>query len=118
MGNMLNPNTGYDQSLISGVLWKRIANGVQLAADATTVYMKQSKEPLTYMDLRSTSPYNTRLAKGLPPSPISNPGMQAIRAALTPKETRYWYYLHDHNGEIHFAETEREHDQNKRLYLK
>lgn len=107
-----------DQEIVSGILWKRFENGVQLAADATTRYIKNDPlAPLTYQELQSNNPYNSRRVKGLPPTPISNPGMLSIKAALNPKESAYWYYLHDNDGIIHFSRTEAEHNKAKALYL-
>ena len=107
-----------DQAIISGILWKRIANNVQLATDATLRYNQEQKGGLTVRELLDTSnPYNTRKLKGLPPTPIANPGEASFDAALHPKDSPYWYYLHDTQGQIYFAATEREHEVNKRLYL-
>ncbi|MFN7160153.1 MAG: endolytic transglycosylase MltG [Candidatus Gracilibacteria bacterium] len=107
-----------DQEIVSGILWKRLENGVQLAADATTRYIKNDPlAPLTYKELQSDNPYNSRRVKGLPPTPISNPGMLSIQAALNPKDSAYWYYLHDNDGIIHFSRTEAEHNKAKALYL-
>lgn len=108
-----------DQNIVSGILWKRIDQGVQLATDATNRYIKaDSQGEITYQDLTSSNPYNTRRQRGLPPSAISNPGLGSIKATLHPKDSEYWYYLHDALGTIHFSTTEAEHEQNKAKYLK
>lgn len=107
-----------DQAIVAGILWKRIENGVQIAADATNRYIKENPlAPITAVELRSSSPYNTRRQKGLPPTAISSPGLASIKATITPKDSPYWYYLHDNNGQIRFAETEAQHNQNKAIYL-
>ena len=107
-----------DQSIVAGILWKRLDNNVQLATDATNRYIKKNPlAPITIQELTSNNPYNTRKVKGLPPTAISNPGLASIRATLTPKSSDYWYYLHDNEGMIHFARTENEHNRNKSLYL-
>ncbi len=106
-----------DQAIVSGIIWKRLNEGIQLATDATNRYLMEAGEELTYKELTSTNPYNTRKQKGLPPSAISNPGLASITAAKEPKESTYYYYLHDANGQIHFADTENEHDRNKQIYL-
>jgi len=85
-----------DRALISGILWKRLVIGMSLQADAA---------PLTYK------------AKGLPKSPIGNPGLEAIEAAIHPKLSNYLYYLHDQDGNIHFAPTFSEHRANILKYL-
>ena len=58
------------------------------------------------------SDYNTYLFTGLPPSPISNPGLEALRAAVHPSETDYLYYLHDKDRKIRYAKTLSEHNAN------
>jgi len=85
-----------DNGLISGILWKRIANGMPLQVDAA---------PSTYKQ------------KGLPLQPISNPGIQAIEASLHPIASPYLFYLHDKNGMVHFATTYSEHERNIARYL-
>lgn len=107
-----------DQAIVAGVLWKRIDNNVQLAADATNRYiMEDPKEAITMKQLLSNDPYNSRKVHGLPPSAISNPGLASFKAAMKPKTSDWWYYLHDSNGVIHFARTENEHEQNKSQFL-
>lgn len=108
-----------DQSVVAGILWKRLENGVQLAADATNRYIKENPlDPIYQAELVSSNPYNGRKVKGLPPSAISSPGLASLRAALSPTTSDWWYYLHDNNGVIRFARTELEHNQNKSLYLR
>ena len=68
-------------------------------------------------DLSIDSPYNTYRNKGLPPTPINNPGLEAIQAAMFPIESPYLYYLSDKNGVMHYAKTFEEHKQNKEKYL-
>jgi len=69
-------------------------------------------------DLKIDSPYNTYVYKGLPPGPISNPGLDAIIAAIEPTKSSYLYYLSDKNGVMHYAKTFDEHIANKSKYLK
>lgn len=110
-----------DQKVVAGILWKRLAAGMPLQADATLCYMKLPAVcyPLTALDKRTDSPYNTYLYKGLPPTPIGNPGMSAITAAVQPKSSPYWYYLSDPNtGKTIFAKTLDEQNQNRVKYLK
>jgi len=104
--------------LISGVLWKRIDIGMLLQVDATFIYIigKNTFE-LTLDDLKIDSPYNTYRYKGLPPGPISNPGIDSIKAAINPEESDYLFYLADLTGETHFSETFEEHKQKKARYL-
>jgi UPF0755 protein len=107
-----------DRRKVAGILWKRLDMGMPLQVDAAFGYVlgKTSLE-LTAEDLRKDSPYNTYTRIGLPPTPISNPGLDSIRAVLSPIETRYFYYLSDRNGKIHYAITHDEHIKNKRKYI-
>ncbi len=107
-----------ERPTVAGILWDRFDNNVGLGADATVLYaLGRTKGGLTYDDLQVDSPYNTRKYRGLPPTPISNPGLSSIHAALYPEKTDYFYYLHDSDGEVHYAETLEEHNANKRKYL-
>ena len=73
---------------------------------------------LTVDDLHSDSPYNTYTHRGLPPTPISNPGISTLTAALYHETSPYLYYLSDNNGVIHYAKTFEEHKLNKDRYLR
>lgn len=108
-----------ERRMISGILWKRIDEGMRLQVDATFNYVNgKNTFELTTADLVSTSsPYNTYAFDGLPPGPIANPGLDSIEAALEPEESPYYYYLHGLDGEIRYAETLEGHRQNRRLYL-
>lgn len=107
-----------DMALASGVLWKRFDEDMGLDADATVRYvLKKWDEGLTAQDLQVDSPYNTRKYRGLPPGPISNPGLRALIAAIRPEESEYYYYLSAPNGETIFSKTNDEHNANKRKYL-
>jgi UPF0755 protein len=108
-----------DRSIVSGILWNRINAGIPLQVDAPFLYLfgKESSE-LTKTDLATKSPYNTYVYKGLTPTPINNPGIAAISAAIYPEVSSYFYYLHDKNGNIYYAKTYTEHKQNIKKYLK
>jgi len=107
-----------ERPTIAGILWDRYDNNVGLGADATILYaLGRTKGGLTYDDLQITSPYNTRKYRDLPPTPISNPSITSIRAAITPNKTDYFYYLHDSEGQVHYAKTLNEHNENKAKYL-
>ncbi len=108
-----------ERAFIAGILWKRLQNRVVLGVDATTRYVLGKRtEPLTKADVETDSPYNTRRRQGLPPSPIANAGESSFLAALRPKDSKYWYYLHDPKGIIHYAVTNDEHNLNKAKYLR
>jgi UPF0755 protein len=107
-----------DRVAISSILWKRIENKMPLQVDATFLFLigKESSE-LTRADLGLKSPYNTYINKGLPPGPISNPGIETLTAAMSPVKTQYLFYLHDKDGVVHYAKTFEEHKKNKQKYL-
>ena len=103
---------------IADVIWKRLDEKIPLGIDATTRYAKKDwKAPLYKKDFETNSPYNTRKKLGLPPTAISNPGIHAIKAAIFPEKTEFYYYLHDKNGQIHFSKTLEEHNRKKIKYL-
>ncbi len=103
---------------VSGILWKRLDAGMPLQVDGVFPYIFEGRPyDLTDGDLLVDSPYNTYKYAGLPPTPISNPGLDAIRAAITPIATPYWYYLSDREGEMHYAVTHDEHLVNRARFL-
>lgn len=111
-----------DMKLISGIIWKRLDIGMKLEIDATMQYTKGKVNDrwwgnIDLKEKKSDSPYNTYKYKGLPPTPISNPGFDAIEAALHPEETDCIFYLHDKNQQIHCARTYVEHKENIVKYL-
>ena len=110
--------TDTDRRIVSGILWKRLDDGIPLQVDSTIRYVtgKTSSE-LTVADLQSDSPYNTYVNKGLPIGPISNPGLESIEAALNPTSTNYLYFLSDASGTMHYAMTLKQHDENRKKYL-
>lgn len=110
---------------VAGILWHRIEIGMPLQVDATLQYVQgysKSEEswwPQPSIATKQTqSPFNTYLNPGLPPKPIANPGLDALRAALDPQPTEDLYYLHARNGEIYYAETLDEHNANVQRYLR
>ncbi|MFA6397283.1 MAG: endolytic transglycosylase MltG [Candidatus Paceibacterota bacterium] len=112
-------NKDGDREVVSGILWKRIKIGLPLQVDATFLYINgKGSSDLTVDDLKIDSLYNTYKYKGLPPGPICNPGIKSILAAIYPESSPYLYYLHDKDGNIHYAKTFAEHKKNKSLYLK
>lgn len=111
--------TPEDMKTVSGLLWKRISIGMPLQVDATIAYITGKKTgEITYGDLKIDSPYNTYTNKGLPPGPISNPGLVALEAALNPTQSDYLYYLSKPTGETVFSKTIEEHNRAKNLYLR
>ncbi|MFH1978926.1 MAG: endolytic transglycosylase MltG [Patescibacteria group bacterium] len=107
-----------DKKLIAGILWKRIDAGMALQVDAVFPYIiGKNSYQLTLDDLKTDSPYNTYLYKGLPPGPIANPGLESLEAALNPTDSAYWYYLSDKNGQTYYSKTYEEHLRKKERYL-
>jgi len=111
-----------DMPLISGIIWNRLEQGMKLQIDATMQYTKGKINNKWWGTIDLTektvdSPYNTYLYKGLPPTPICNPGIIAIEAALNPQDTDCLYYLHDENKQIHCAKTYEQHKININKYL-
>jgi UPF0755 protein len=111
-----------EMPLIASVFLNRLAAGMPLEADSTAQYalgyQKKTntwwKNPLSLDDLQVDSPYNTYLHGGLPPEPISNPGLNALRAVAFPAQADYYYFRAacDDSGEHRFSETFEEHLQN------
>ncbi len=111
-----------DMPLIAGILWNRLNQNIALGVDATLQYVRGDKgsgwwAPITVADKQTDSPFNTYKYKGLPPHPISNPGIKAIEAVLNPKVTDCLYYIHDKSRVTHCAATYEEHQQNIQKYL-
>jgi UPF0755 protein len=103
---------------ISGILWERMRIGMPLQVDAVFVYANgKNSFTLTTDDLRDDHPYNTYTNKGLPPTPIANPGLDSIRAAIDPIESDYLFFLSDMSGNMHYSATFKEHVRKKNIYL-
>lgn len=105
---------GNDRSVISSVIRNRLNNSGETAGylqiDASLLYaLGEHKETLTEEDMQVDSPYNLYKYKGLPPTPIANPGMSSIRAALYPDDTNYYFYALGDDGVHHFFRTYQEH---------
>ena len=82
-----------DRALIASVIYNRLEAGMPLGIDASILYVFPEHEGAPSTDLLAfDSPYNTRLHTGLPPTPICNPGQAALKAALSPAESEYYYY--------------------------
>jgi len=103
-----------DRPLISAVIWNRLRRGMRLQIDATVEYaLGRHRSRLYDRDLAVDSPYNTYLHGGLPPGPISNPGLPSIRAALFPAKAGYLYYVARADGSHVFSNTLEEHNAAK-----
>lgn len=109
-----------DKRMVSGIFWNRIKNGQALESCATLAYiLGVNKKQYTYEDTKIDSPYNSYMNRGLPPGPISNPSINAIKAAIYPIDNDYVFFLSRFdNGETVFSKTYDEHLRNKAKYLK
>ena len=93
-----------ERRLISAVIYNRLKADMPLAIDATLRYGLgvPGDRPLTRAQLRNRTPYNTRIHRGLPPTPIGNPGVASMRAAARPAGRNYLYYLRRPESVRHF----------------
>ena len=109
-----------DMRIISGIIWNRLFIGMNLQIDATLQYAKANAKTNTAAtgawwpkalpaDIYRKSPYNTYLNPGLPPTPIANPSVTTIVAALNPKKTSCLFYFHDAARQFHCTDTYKEH---------
>ena len=121
-----------DMRLVSGIIYKRLELGMPLQIDAAVIYGACRREAaklnfikncdVTFqgpaIEIKIDGPYNTYIQKGLPPAPISNPGLIAIRSALNPQSSDYLFYLSTRDGsQMIYSTTSAEHGANRRKYL-
>ncbi len=116
--------TPHDMRYVASTLENRLNIGMALGSDVTTEYALGYqtdtktwwKQNLTVDDLAIDNPYNTRKYAGLPPTPISNPGLVAMEAVVNPPPSDYLYYISDSKGVLHFAKTLAGHNANIQKY--
>lgn len=110
--------TAESREEVANILWKRMEIGMPLQVDATFVYERgKGTFDLTSSDLKTDSPYNTYTNAGLPPTAISNPGLESIKAAAQIQDTENLFFLTGADGEMYYAETHDDHVLNKQKYL-
>jgi UPF0755 protein len=113
-----------DRPLVASVIFNRLEIGMVLNIDATIQYALGYqpaektwwKRHLSFDDLKLNSSYNTYTNAGLPPTPISNPGVEVLEAVLNAPETNYLYYVSDSTGHNHYATTLQQHNANIQKY--
>lgn len=118
--------TKEDRPVIAGILLKRLSIGQALEVDASIQYIlgfQESektwwKKSILTADKELVSPFNTYRNAGLPPGPISNPGLVSLQAVAEPVESDYFFYIHDKDGIAHYAETLSQHNANVQKYLR
>ena len=111
--------TEHDRPLVASVIYNRLRLGMPLQIDATVRFaVNNYTEPITESQLRSPSPWNTYTHKGLPPTPISNPGLSSIQAAAHPAPTSYLFFVVKPcgNGSHAFASTYTQFQQEEQQY--
>lgn len=113
-------NQDSERALVAGVFSNRLAQGIPLATDPSVIYAAllegRYRGAIYASDLESTSPYNTYRHAGLPPGPIANPGVAALKAALAPAHTDYLYFVADAEGHSRFSATLKEHTEQVEAY--
>ena len=111
--------SGGERPEISAVFHNRLKKHIPLQSDPTVIYgLPAFDGNLHKKDLSSPSPYNTYRVQGLPPGPIANPGIQAIRATLYPSDSRSLYFVSRNDGTHQFSATLIEHNQAVEKYQK
>jgi UPF0755 protein len=102
-----------ERDTIAGLYWNRLKIGMKLDADPTVKYGLKLDRPITAAELRIDNPYNTYTRPGLPPGPINNPGLAAIKATLHPAQHKKIYFVSrgDGSGRHFFSSSIAEHNR-------
>jgi UPF0755 protein len=109
----------HERELVASVFYNRLEIGMPLESDATVNYITgKSDRSATIADTKIKNPYNTYQNRGLPPTPISNPGLGSLLAAVNPAKSDYLYFLNAPDGTAYFAKTLAEHNANRAKYLR
>jgi UPF0755 protein len=122
MASVIEKEVGQEaeRPLVAGVFTNRLAKSIPLATDPTVIYAalldNRWRGTIYASDLQSPSPYNTYKHTGLPPGPISNPGLASLRAAMHPAQTDYLYFVSDAAGHTRFSVDLKEHAQQVQAY--
>jgi len=110
-------NVDSERPIVASVIYNRLRKNLPLQSCATVEYALGYHKPKLYdKDLKIKSPYNTYIYKGLPPTPICNPGKKSIEAAIYPAKTNYLYFVSKGDGTNYFSSTSKEHLEAKEKY--
>jgi UPF0755 protein len=121
LASIVEKETGQpeERPMIARVFLNRLGRNMRLESDPTVIYgIRNFDGNLTRKDLKTKTPYNTYVINGLPPGPISNPGLAAIKAVLNPADGNYYYFVSKNNGTHYFSETLREHNRAVKRFQK
>jgi UPF0755 protein len=118
LASIIEKETYLEREMVAGVYLHRLKIGMRLQSCPTAISAHKKGEPLgrglKHNDLKIKDPYNTYMHKGLPPTPITNPGRESILAALHPKETENLFFVYDGIAGHIFSKTFNKHVRNKR----
>ena len=120
LASIVEKETGLasERAQIAGVFIRRLKKGMLLQTDPTVIYGMGAEFDgnIRRRDLKRDTPYNTYLRKGLPPTPIAMPGVDAIRAALNPEKGKSLYFVAKGDGSHYFSDTLKQHNDAVRKY--
>ena len=123
LASIVERETGLDgeRKRIAGVFYNRLRRGMKLQSDPTLIYWASSKtgvlgRGLRQSELKDPHPYNSYRFRGLPPSPISNPGVLSLQAVLQPVATQELYFVANGTGGHNFARSLTEHNRNVKIW--
>ncbi len=106
-----------ERPTIAGIFYNRLNRGMPLQSCSTIKYVIGNKKNLTMSDLKTKTPYNTYIHRGLPPGAICNPGKESLKAAVYPAKTPYLFFVSKGDGTHYFSKTYSEHLSAKNFYL-